>query len=105
MAFQMTLKGFSKFAAAIKDATEEDGILKVPYPLLGNEHLGDLILVRESYLMLWNRLQQAHSEEGCRKIVVTGQPGVGRTFWLIWLLIRWGSCVYCRLPESGIAER
>ena len=96
----MPPKGFSKFAAAIKDATEEDGILTVPHPLFGNGELGGRILVRECYLMLWNRLQQAHDEEGCTKFVVTGQPGIGKTFWLIWLLIRWERCVSGRLPDS-----
>ena len=107
MAFRQVSKRFSKFAAAIaaiKDAKEENGILKLPYPLFGDGELGDRILVRESYLMLWNKLQQAHEEEGCTKLVVTGQPGVGKTFWLIWLLIRWASCVYHRLPESLTAK-
>ena len=96
MAFQKVSKGFSNFAAAIaalKDAKEEDGILKLPYPLFGVGTLGDRILVRKCYLTLWTKLQQAHDEEGCTKFVVTGQPGIGKTFWLIWLLIRWGSCV------------
>ena len=90
-------------AAAIKDATQEDGFLVVPALLLGKPELGDRILIRESYPMHWARLQQVHDEEASTKFVITGQPGIGKSFWLIWLLIRWGSCVYCRLPESVIA--
>ena len=38
-----------KFAAAIKDAAEEDGFLVVRTRLLGSPHLGRRILVRECY--------------------------------------------------------
>ena len=97
------MPGFLPFAAAIKYAREEDGFLVLPALLLGKPELGARILIRESYLMLWARLQQVHDEEASTKFVVTGQPGIGKSFWLIWLLIRWGSCVYCRLPMSLIA--
>ena len=93
-------EGILEFAAAIKDARGKDGFLVLDTHLLGNPDLGDRILVREAYPMLWARLQQMQAK---RKFVITGQPGVGKTFWLIWLLIRWGSCVYCRLPMSLIA--
>ena len=89
-----------KFAAAIKDTTEEDSFLVISAPLLGSPLLGNRILVRKSYLMLWDRLQQLHFEKAYTSFVITGQPGVGKTFWLIWLLIRWGICVCCRLSAS-----
>ena len=80
LAFQMPAKGLSKFAGAIKGAREEDGCLSLPILLLGNPELGDRILVRESYLMLWARLQQVHDEKASTNFVITGQPGVGKTF-------------------------
>ena len=76
-----------KFAAVIKDATEQDGFLVMPTPLLGFPELGNRILVRECYLLLWERLQQLHAKRACTGFIITGQPGVGKTFWLIWLLI------------------
>ena len=76
-----------KFTAVIKDAKEEDGFLILRTPLLGFPQLGNRILVRECYPMLWERLQQLHAKRACTGCIITGQPGVGKTFWLIWLLI------------------
>ena len=76
------------FAATIKYATKVDGFLIVPAPLLGCPELGNLILVRECYPMLWHRLQQVHAENFWTSFVITGQEGVGKTYWLVWLLIR-----------------
>ena len=90
-------------AAAIKDATQQVGFLVVSTPLRGSPLLGNRILIRESCLMLWDRLQQLNAEKAYTSFVITGQPGVGKTFWLIWLLMRWGICVRCRLPASLIA--
>ena len=92
-----------KFAAAIKDAAEEDGFLVVPTRLLGSPKLGNRILVRECYPMLWERLQQLHTKRNYTGFIITGQPGIGKTFWLVWLLIRWGCCVHHRLAESPVA--
>ena len=78
----------SKFAAAIKDAREQDGSLVVSTRLLGSPKLGNRILVCECCPMLWERLQQLHTKRHKMDFVITGQPGIGKTFWLIWLLMR-----------------
>ena len=74
------------FAATIKYAT--DGFLIVLAPLLGSPELGNRILVLECYPMLWHRLQQVHSETFRTSLVITGQEGIGKTYWLMWPLIR-----------------
>lgn len=76
------------FAAAIKGASEKRGILEMPAPLLGRPDLGSSILVRKAYPMLLKSLQLEHAKTHKTKFVITGQPGIGKTFWLIWLLIR-----------------
>ena len=93
------------FAAAIKYATEVNGFLVVHAPPLGSPELGNRILVRECYPMLWNRLQQVHAEESWTSFVITGREGVGKTYWLMWLLIRWASCLRVSSLRSGPACR
>ena len=96
-------QGTLHFAAAIKNAREVDGFLVAPTPLFGYPELGNRILLRECYPLLCSRLQQVHAEESWTSFVISGQEGVGKTYWLMWLLTRWASCVYRRLPGSLIA--
>eukprot|EP00891_Asterochloris_glomerata_P007317 jgi/Astpho2/7317/Aster-01619 len=81
-------QGTLHFAAAIKYAREVDGFLVAPTPLFGYPELGNRILLRECYPLLCSRLQQVHAEESWTSFVISGQEGVGKTYWLMWLLTR-----------------
>ena len=66
----------------------EGQFLVLDQPLLGRPTLGQCILVREAYEPLWSQLQAKAQNANSKHVVVSGHPGVGKSFWLIWLLMK-----------------
>ena len=76
----------TEFAAAIPDFPEqpdEDGFLHfpVPVPFLGHK---EVMLVRDFYEALWEHVVNS----SFKGFVVSGNEGVGLSWWLAWVLIK-----------------
>ena len=76
----------TEFAAAIPDFPEqpdEDGFLHfpVPVPFLGHHKV---MLVRDFYEALWEHV----ANSSFKGFVVSGNEGVGLSWWLAWVLIK-----------------
>ena len=77
---------FTKFAAAIPDLCEQpdkDGFLHftVPVPFLrGTQDM----FVHEVYEALWDHFINS----SLKAFVVSGNAGIGKSWWLVWVLIK-----------------
>ena len=76
----------TKFAAAIPDLCEQpdkDSLLhfSVPVPFLrGRQDM----FVREVYEALWDHV----TNSSLKAFVVSGNAGIGKSWWLVWVLIK-----------------
>ena len=78
-------EGMTKFAAAIPqfpDLPDKDGFLLFPVPvqfLRGRQGM----FVREVYEALWDHV----ANSSFKAFVVSGNAGIGKSYWLVWVLI------------------
>ena len=78
--------GMNEFAVAIPDFPEqpdEDGFLHfpVPVPFLGGS---TVMVVRDVYKALWEHV----ATSSFTGFVVSGNAGIGKSWWLVWVLIK-----------------
>ena len=75
----------AKFAAKIPDFPEpdEDGFLHFPVPVPLSEGRTDMF-VRDVYTALWEHVANSSS----KGFVVSGNAGIGKSWWLVWVLIK-----------------
>jgi hypothetical protein len=75
------------FWNALPNVELNDGVLQLPQGIywLGIEENGSTLMVREVYHQL---LEMADTllHTGCKKLVVRGTPGTGKSWWLMFLL-------------------
>ena len=81
-----TDQAVTQFATEIPDFPEQpdaDGFLHfpVPVPFLGQRQ--DMF-VREVYTALWKHV----TESSYKGFVVSGNAGIGKSWWLVWVLIK-----------------
>ena len=81
-----TAKVWTKFAAAIPQFPKQpdpDGFLHFPVPIPCLEGGQDLF-VREVYKALWDHV----TNSSLKGFVVSGNAGIGKSWWLVWVLIK-----------------
>lgn len=80
--------GMRRFAEKALEARIVGNWLEVPEGthLLGEPERGRFLYVREAYKALQRALEKARSE-GTRHAVVSGNPGVGKSWFAMYLLI------------------
>ena len=81
-----TAQEWIDFAAAIPKFPKQldtDGFLHfpVPVPCLGG---GQDLFVREVYEALWDHV----TDSSLKGFVVSGNAGIGKSWWLVWALIK-----------------
>ncbi len=78
--------GIFKFAAEIPNFPEqpdEDGFLHFPVPVPFLEGRTDMF-VRDVHKALWDHVVNS----SLNGFVVTGNAGIGKSWWLVWVLIK-----------------
>ena len=106
--------GLLAFAERAHDAVEvgmegEEGDMKdwMTLPqglyLMGEEDLGNTMYVRRAYRKLAEVLEDMRAA-GQRHVVVSGNPGLGKSYFAIWMLIRQAVCNFCMLKLISVAS-
>lgn len=80
---------FAKWAAQAGDENEADDWLELPEGVffLGLPDLGSRLYVRDAYRKLADVLEQLRAK-GKAHGVISGNPGLGKTWFAIWMLVR-----------------
>ena len=81
-----TAETWIDFAAAIPrfpKQPDKDGFLHFPVPIPCLERRQDLF-VREVYKALWDHV----TNSSLKGFVVSGNAGIGKSWWLVWALIK-----------------
>lgn len=81
---------FAECAAATAGEEDENGRwLELPEGVffLGLPNLGGCLYIREAYRRLADVLEDMLSE-GKQHVVISGNPGLGKTWFAIWMLVR-----------------
>ena len=76
----------TEFAAKVPDFPEqpdEDGFLRFPVPVPFLEGRTDMFM-RDVYKALWERI----ANSSLKGFVVSGNAGIGKSWWLVWVLIK-----------------
>lgn len=81
--------GLQLFAEMAPKATTEGDWLTVDAHLLGDSSLGRTLYVREAYIKLQEVLESL-KEGGIGHVVISGNPGLGKSYFAIYMLIRCG---------------
>jgi DNA replication protein DnaC len=83
------MAGLQLFAKMAPKATVEGDWLTLDANLLGNPRLGRAIYLREAYIKLRNVLESL-KERGIGHVVISGNPGLGKSWFAIYMLITCG---------------
>ena len=68
-------------------ATESNGIFSLAKgSFIGNSRLGSKLVLRQCYRDLWQEFLSAVYNGTGKGIVVTGNPGIGKSWFLYWVL-------------------
>lgn len=83
------LERFAKWATTFEEENQNDPWLEAPEGtfFLGSETLGSRLYVREAYWKLADRLEYLPGK-GKRHGVIGGNPGLGKSLFALWMLVR-----------------
>ncbi|BDA48114.1 probable crinkler effector protein 15 [Coccomyxa sp. Obi] len=81
---------FARWAANAGEEDEDNPWLELPEGVyfLGRQTLGRCLYVRDAYRKLADKVE-ALQAAGRPHVVISGNPGLGTTWFAIWMLIRW----------------
>ena len=65
----------------------QDGWLTFPDGISADKRMGTMIFVREAYVLLEARLDELKKEGTCH-VVVSGNPGLGKSVFALYILLR-----------------
>lgn len=80
-------KALHDFWNALTTVEMKGDLLEFPEGIyvLGMRDLGSRIMMRKVYEQLLEIAEDLH-KDGCNKLIVTGTPGTGKSWWLIFVL-------------------
>ena len=58
---------------------------------LGDADLGSTLYVREAYTALHKKLEELKKKKGTAHVVISGSPGLGKSWFALYMLVRRGS--------------
>jgi hypothetical protein len=81
-------QSMAQFWQSLNSATEANGVLSLPTGSFwcGKETLGHNLVIRQCYNDLWNMIQDMRANQGVRRVAVMGNPGIGKSWFLFYLL-------------------
>ena len=86
--------GLRRFAAAAWGSPQEvvGGWMQAPFgtDFLGDADLGSTLYVREAYIALQEKLDEM-KKKGTAHVVISGNPGLGKSWFALYMLVRQGS--------------
>ena len=75
----------NEFWTTLQDGKEEQDVLTIPEPWLGQKENGYKLFVRKCYRDLWEIITTTKAN-GIQRILITGNPGIGKTHFVNYAL-------------------
>ncbi len=83
-------QNIARFWQSLDSATEDNGVLSLPADSfwMGDPALGSKLVIRQCYNDLWDMIQDLRTNQGIRRVALMGNPGIGKSWFLFYLLYK-----------------